>query len=484
MRKKCAITKAILFICCMLLLSSCLVSCESEPDGYTVVDGVYKNDDSTALVLVLGKHANAMEIPEDAYNQIEKMLDNAVYGGYICAVIVDSNPTKIELVEDKDFFAEDAKNVPTLNNRVKNRTTKIIKSLNELTAVADSEEVDLLAAIREAKNALSNNQAATAKNKKIVIVDTGISTTGDLNFCDMDFLYSKPNISEIIKRLKDYEGIGVLPDLSGIDVTFIGTADGLAEVAEPQKTTTTDRKFIRDLWSSVVTACNAKSVSFESAAGWSIPNEYTEDNGSSFKYVSVISFFHDKVIELPNIPAYDPNNPDQQPDLPTPPSVEIKLESQTVGFRPNASSYVNEQNARNILRPYAEELKEFFKYYPNEKIWIVGTSAAVTKGARDGYDLSFKRAETVKTTLVEEFGIPAENLLTLGVGCVFPWWVDEFPNGTFDTNVAQMNRAVFLLSNSDNSDYFKKLKVAFDNNELLPESMSRFESIYSQVEGN
>lgn len=460
------------FLICFALSFGLLASCDGS-------GGIYENDSSAAMVLILGKHANAMEIPNDTYDQIEGMLDDAVYGGYVCAIIVDSDPTKIELVENKDFFAEDAKNSTILNKRIETRKAEIIKALKELTAVADSEEADLLAAIREARNVLSSSRAENAKNKMIVIVDTGISTTGDLNFCDMDFLYNKPDIDEIVQQLKDYEGTGVLPDLTGVDVTFIGTADGLAEAAAPQEAKTTDKKFIKDLWERVVTSCGANSVSFKSAAGWSVPNLYTEDADSKFKYVSVVPFFHDKVIVIPEIPNYDPNNPDQQPNLPDPPSVEIKLESQTVGFAPDKALYINEQNARNILRPYAEELRAFFEYYPDEKVWIAGTSAAVVKNARSGYDLSSQRAEAVKNTLVTEFGIPADKLLTIGLGCVFPWWVDEFPNGDFDSTVAQANRAVFLLSSSDDTDYFQKLKSAYDNNELLPEAMSRFRELYN-----
>ena len=64
------------------------------------------------------------------------------------------------------------------------------------------------------------------------------------------------------------------------------------------------------------------------------------------------------------------------------------------------------------------------------------------------------------------------------MGCVFPWKVDEFSDGSFDTNVAQANRAVFLLSNSDSNDYFNKLKAAYDNNELLSETISQLKAIY------
>lgn len=474
MKKSNIILKALLLACFMFSFAFFLNSCGTS-------DGVLKNDNSTAMVVILGKHANAMKIPEDVYDQIENMLDNVVYGGYICAIISDASPTKIELVEDKNFFVEDAKNTSILEKRIEDRKTKIIKNLKELTVVADSEEVDLLAAFREAKNVLSSSWGSGAKNKMIVVVDTGISTTGDLNFCDMDFLYNKPEINEIVQQLKDYEGTGVLPDLTGVDITFIGTADGLAEVAVPQEVTTTDKIFIKDLWKNVITACGAENISFESAAGWSVPNEYTEDATSEFKYVSVVPFFHKKVIETSEIPSYDPSTSDQQPILPKPPVVEIKLESQKVGFKPNKAVYNDEQNAKSILHPYAEELKEFFKCFPEEKIWIVGTSAAVVKNDRSGYDLSFQRAETVKDTLVNEFGIPEDKLLTIGVGCVFPWRVDEFPNGNFDTSVAQKNRAVFLLSNSDSTDYFQKLKTAYDNNELLPESMSRFATIYNNL---
>ena len=479
MKKFIIIQKAYILICIIFLLSLFLVSCEEKIEGYTKENDIYINDNSTAMVLILGKHANAMEIPEDAYNQIEKMLDNTDYGGYVCAVIVDSNPTKVELVKDKNFFMEDAKNTHKLKNEINDRKTTIFESLKELTVVADSEEVDLLAAIREAKNALSNSQAKNAKNKEIVIIDTGISTIGDLNFRDLDFLYGKPNINEIVQQLEDYEGVGVLPDLTGVDVTFIGTDDGLAEVAEPQEATTADKKFIRELWTSVITACGANNIEFERAAGWSVPNVYTEDDETRFQFVSVIPFFHNNVINFEEIPVYNPDNSDQPPNLPDPPIVEIKLESQTVGFEPDTAAYISEENAKNILRPYADELKDFFKYYPDEKIWIVGTTAAVVKGSRDGYDLSFKRAEAVKNMLVNEYGIPSNKLFTIGVGCVFPWWVDEFTSGEFDTNVAQANRAVFLLSNSDSGDYFDKLKHAYDNNELLPETMSRFASIYN-----
>ena len=123
--------KAMMTVGISVFLSFLLMSCGEKVDGYTVKDGVYKNDNSTAMVLVLGKHANAMEVPEDAYKQIEKRLENAVYGGYICAIIVDADPTKIELVED-DFFVEDARNVTILKKRIETRKNTIINMIKEI----------------------------------------------------------------------------------------------------------------------------------------------------------------------------------------------------------------------------------------------------------------------------------------------------------------------------------------------------------------
>lgn len=461
----------------LLAVSMNLAACGGDvPEGYTTVDGVYQNEESTAIVVILGNHANAMAIPADAYNALEASLDNVVYGGYICAIVADGTPTKVEIIDDEKFFKEDAKNSVTLAKRIKDRKSTVIEKLKNLDASADSPEVDLLAAIREAKSVLSSNRVKDIKNKEIFIIDTGISTAGDLNFVNMDFLYGKPDVNDVISRLSSYEGVGVLPDLTGVAVTFCGTGDGLAEVADPQHTSTTDKRFIRDFWSKVVTACGTEQVKFETVAGWDTPNFYTEDSASQFPYVSVVTFYHEPVIDFSDLIKIDMSNPDTQPDLPAPPVVEIKLPSETIGFQPDGADYLNSESAKKVLYPYAEELKKFFGYYPDEKIWIVGTTAAVQKGSTGSIRLSLQRAETVKNTLIE-FGIPEKNLVTLGLGAKFPWAVNEHPNGTFDTVVAQANRAVWLLTAREDNDLFGELMAAYDSGSLLPEAASRISAL-------
>lgn len=478
MKKKDSFLKILLACGLLVAISAGITGCKGTPrEGYTMIDGFIKADNPAAMVVILGNHANAMAVPPDAYNVVEASLNKVVYGGYICAVIADATPTKIELVDDDDFFIENARNDTTLGTAIDKRKGQIMKTLENLDVCADSPEVDLLAAIREAKNALSNSRLDGISDKRIFIIDTGISTAGDLNFVDMDFTRGLPDIGDIVEQLQRYEGLGVLPDLAGITVTFVGTGDGLAEVAAPQIVSTVDKKFIKNLWTEVVRACGAADIRFETVAGWDTPNVYTEDADSKFPYVSVIIFVHKKVIDFSDLFKVDPNHPDDPPTLPDPPVVEIKLPSETVGFKPDYALYLNEQNAKNILRPFAEELKEFFQYFPDEKIWIIGTTSAVYPGASGSIQLSLERAELVRTTLVTEFDIPEKNLVTIGLGARFPWFVDEYPNGSYDTTIAQQNRAVWLITARENSDLFGQLKDAYGRGELLPEAADRFAAL-------
>lgn len=467
--------KSIVGCLIFLLASAFLVSCGNKIEGYSFVENTYKNDNPSAEVVILGNHANAMAVPQDAYNSMEEMFSSAVYGGYVCAVVADATPTKVDIEVGDNFFAEDAKNPTTLKERLATRSKELTENLKNAGLKADSAEVDLLAAIREASNVLANSKFKDLSDKRIIIVDTGISTAGELNFLDIDFLTASPEISDIITQLKEYEGTGVLPDLSGITVTFIGTGDGLAEPAEPQRLSITDKKYVRDLWKEVVLACGAEDVLFESAAGWDTPNIYTEDAESEFPYVSTVAFSHDKVINLPDPDLYKSNDPDSWPPLPEPPVFEIELSSQMIGFRPDSSALQNEQSASNILKPFAEELENFFELYPDKKAWVVGTTATIYKNGDGSVELSIERAEIVKRKLVEEFGIPEDRLVTIGLGARFPWAVDAWVNGSFDTVVAQENRAVWILS--DNSERFMDIQTAYDNEELLMETMIRLDSL-------
>lgn len=457
-----------------------LTACTGETiEGYTLSDDSYYVDDApVAMAIILGNHANAMAVPEDAYDYIEEQLDHVVYGGYVCAIVSDATPTKVDVV-DEDFFEQNARNPEILRKHISERKEQLIEAFRDEDLIADSPEVDLLAAIREAKSALSASRVNGIENKRIIIIDTGISTSGDLNFVDMDFINGQPEIGSLVKQLSSYEGAGILPDLSGISVTFLGTADGLAETGGPQKTSTADKMYLKDLWTSIVQACGAEEVNFEAAAGWSTPNVYTEDETSKFSYVSVISFNHKPVFDLSDLQPIDTNDPDAQPTMPGPP-IAVKLESERIGFKPDSAELLNEKSAANMLRPYAEDLKTYLSYFQDEKIWIVGTTATTQKGGEGSVTLSLQRADEVKRLLMD-LGISEDRLVTIGLGARFPWHVDEYPQGSFDTREAQANRAVWLLNSSPDNEEFTLLQAAYEKGMLLPETAERFGALISSI---
>lgn len=457
------------------LMCPYFTACDSLPDGYTVTENDFiTNDNSTAMVVLLGKHANAMEIPQDAYDQIEDMLDNVVYGGYVCAVIVDGDPDKIDLVEDNDFFEENARNSSKLNTILEKRKAEIVDSLENMPEVADDEEVDLLAAIREAANVLSGSVAANAVNKRIVIVDTGISTTGDLNLINADFSNNnKPDIeTDILPTLTERTGVNVLPDLSGIDVTFIGTVDGLAETASPQEMETTDKKYIKELWDKVINECKANSCEHKAAAGWDVVNDYTEDEDSKFKYVSPIMFTNPPIF----ITGSDYNSdPDSQPDGVNPPSIEINIPTEVIGFEPDSSEYKNDKSTENTLKSYTNPIIQYCKLNPNDTIWIAGTTAGEDQGDGKDQKIALERAEAVKKFLVK-LGVPEENLVTIALGCEFPWKTKEIEG---DNSTKEKNRTVVIFSETESPDadspnYYKQLKEAYAKGELMDDTMVRF----------
>lgn len=452
-----------------------LVACTSESDeveGYTYDKDKNLIDDSpVAMVIVMGKHANAMAIPDDAYYYIKESTDHVVYGGYACAIVVDSTPTKIELVEE-NFFEQNAHNPKKLKEFIEERKGKLIEKLKEVNA-ADSPEVDLLAAIREAASALSSTRANKIPNKQIVIIDTGICTSGDLSLIGKNLLNGFPDIEEIINQLRAYEGVGVLPDLTGITVIFIGTEDCLAEVASPQSVLVSDKRNIKNLWEAVVRACGADDVQFVSAAGWDTPNVYTEDDESKFPYVSCVAFHHENVIDFPDPVPYTPSNPDSPPDMPEPPSIEIEIPSSEIGFKPNEAIPQQEESFDEKIQSYEKDINKYLDIYPNEKILVVGTSATTKKDGEGSVDLSLRRAEAVKKKLVE-CGVPEDKLVTIGLGAKFPWAVDAFPNGSFETEIAQKNRAVWLLNISAENEKFNMIKSAYEEGTLLPAARERF----------
>lgn len=401
--------------------------------------------DPIAVSVVLGRHANANEFSEDCYERVQELIEQAVHGGYVSVVISDGSPKKLDITDDTGkavSFREDANNDVVRKRLVNQRSKAVMNFIKDSSNRAQKTENNLLSAIKEARASLNNKGAVDLSQKYILILDSGVATAGDLRFQELDFGQEKLPVKKIIKKLQS--GAGVLPDLTDIHIKFIG----LGDVAYPQDMDDTSKVNVRNLWKSVLKACGA-DVSNEDIliAGLgdetgvntgNKPNESIRDDGigGDFPAVTPIRFTR---LEMEFGNAADGGEVFKSGDgIPT----------DALGFKADTAEYIDPDAALYILKPYADGIKSYFENEPKEKIYLVGSVAITKEGDSGDFKLSKKRAERVKSTLVENFNIPKDRLVTIGIGGVAPWHVNEFVDGKFNGDLAANNRAVWILKES------------------------------------
>ncbi len=127
--------------------------------------------------------------------------------------------------------------------------------------------------------------------------------------------------------------------------------------------------------------------------------------------------------------------------------VPFELTETQVHFIGDAAIFVDRNAAIAALTPVAEIILA----HPEHPILLAGTTA--TLGAQEScVNLSNHRAAAVKELLVSEFGVPAEQLLTIGLGYEADPFVrgrDRDANGYFVETEAAKNRRVVVLDAAD-----------------------------------
>jgi hypothetical protein len=341
---------------------------------------------------------------------------------------------------------------------------------------ANDKQNDLLAALKVAQQSFT--AFGNVSERHLVILDTGINTSGDLDF---NKLSTNPNgtvslmefteggiagiFTEHIENLKNEPNR--LPNLTGVKVSF-----GLLPATEEQMLSSTggiSENIPRreNFWKAVLTACGVEEEdlfikSLEtpalSADGSSKYNVYSEDE-DGFPYVSQV-FWDDAVVEPKGLGSDSPPPP---PPINPPPVSNLH-------FKPDSGEYINDAEAKVALLNYlnGHEIVAYLEENPQEKVYIVGTQAKITLGGVYGNNsISSKRVETVKNSLIELIDLDGivDRIVIISLGDMpvessdsISWEKfnppkdihNEFPDGVnFDTVIAQNNRQVWILfSNS------------------------------------
>lgn len=358
-------------------------------------------DTPSSLGLVLGIHENFRAIPTETLSNY--IYDCAYSYGTCSTVIAEGKPSisSNHIIEKPSANINNAKRVQLADQN----STYILNEIASLKATTP--EVDTLKAISVASESL--NSLSSNCKKTMIIIDSGLSTTGLINFASTNVIDNSPDY--IVNQLMEMHA---LPSLQGINIKWIG----LGQTAGVQTELSSSYKYkLQELWNSILTASGA-SVEF---LGTPLPNV---EPSCELPSVTVVPVVEDCLtLEASNIPDA------------------VKFdEDSSVKFKGDQAVFIDQRAAKEELKPIAEYLISTKK-----KMYIVGMTA--THGdAAQRQQLSLERSEACKKVLVD-YGVSPSQLITVGLG--FQDNIlrvdDTDANGNLIESQAKTNRAVYFI---------------------------------------
>lgn len=277
--------------------------------------------------------------------------------------------------------------------------------------IADDPETDYLEALKLAVRSLSSLDGYDYKS--IIVIGTGLSTCGVLNFQN-NLLSAEPSV--IIKLLQDR---GEIPDFSGIDVYWAQ----LGDVALPQKNlTAAQQNKLQNIYRGIIEA-GGGTFTYNSTVANSVnenvdypkvtPIELPADTPIVFEQGTLQTAKDDKAFKEPKI-----------------------LNESQVEFVRDQAVYLYPDKAVKNISPIAEYLKD----HKSIQLLLIGSTAGDVTDER-ALSLSQERADAVKNTIIS-LGVDSSRIITVGMGSDDPWHIT---NAGFEGAAASSNRKVVLL---------------------------------------
>ncbi|MGH3920511.1 MAG: OmpA family protein [Pseudonocardiaceae bacterium] len=359
--------------------------------GLLLLTGCGDNRSSSApgaLAVIVGAHSNM--VAPSLLDTVQAEIETAAELGSPATVIVDDGspsaaaPLSLKTANDNPLYQQDQIN----------QLTNLIDQTR-----ADNPEVDLLAAISLAARSVTD----AVGPKTIVVIDSGLQTTGALRFQDQDGALLNANPDEVVELLRRTQQ---LPNLTGMRVIFTG----LGDTAAPQQPLPAPaRAVLVALWTKIVEAAGGKAEVKQAP----LPSTRTIDG---LPPVTIVPVAAKSIGPLPSITV---------------------LRDGTVGFVPDQAVFRDSAQARAVLADYAREITN------GRRALLTGTTASAgTSEYR--LRLSQERANAVRDLLVS-LGAPADRISTRGLGSDFPGYVpDHDPQGNLNPIPAAQNRQVII----------------------------------------
>ena len=371
--------------------------------------GCGKKEGPQALSILL-VHTSGREEP-DLTNELvtKKVYDTIRSGGNVSVINVDGEPSR---ALSRSFALDERYKGASQRRLNADASAAATAFLKECSAVvADDPEVDLLGGFELASHELTS--AVNCEKKTILIMDTGLSTAGDMDFRNQ-LIYAEPE--ELADLLEERSCI---PDLEGISVEWLMTG-----AAGEQAISNAQAEQIKAIWEAVILraggdfSCHEIGTGVKTAASAVLPS------------VSVVKLPQAAPIRFDAKTMEEDETAFQEPCI---------LTEEQVRFVPDSAAYLHPEEAEKTLAPIADYLRE----HPEVTLLLAGTIAGDSCGEK-GLRLSEDRALAVRDTLLK-LGADDAQLIVRGLGCSDPWHI--YGVGTSGSAAAQ-NRKVVLLDAS------------------------------------
>ena len=394
-----------MIVVCALTLAMVtgLTGCDSSNNEATA--------EKAAVCYVLANTANSQGL-----NLNSPMVQDTIYNtirnyGYISVVNADGVP---DVVLASSFDIDDkykSASAERLDMDARAKTTNLIAGMQSV--IATDPEVDYLAALTLALRTLSSLEEYDSKT--IVVIGTGLSTTGVLNFQN-NLISAEPGT--IVELLEEK---GEIPCFNGIMVYW----QQMGDVAAPQaQLSSAQRNKLQQIYGGIVEAgggtfvCNdiiANPVNEGTAYPAVTPVELPADIPISFNPETLNSEATENVLAEP-----------------------VVLTEEQITFIGDKAEYLYPEEAESVLKPIAD-----FLLSNDVTILLCGTTAGDGNSAYT-MELSQARAEAVKQSLVD-LGVDPSHIIAVGLGSTDPWHVYGIPTSD---KAASCNRKVVLLDAS------------------------------------
>lgn len=453
--------KFISFIGVIILVFG-LVSCgnksETASDTLTEANKLDGINYPISLVIIVGRHANAGKPTDDmikiAKDLIQKSYTDPIQeSGWgkdwnstadVSIIVCDGFPTSVKI--PAELLTISAPYEENVKDDIESNAEEIAQLLMSDDTKADDPEVDLLLALEQARILLNGKE----RNKYILVLDTGITTTGWFDMRKTNILDGEP--VDVVDRLPQEQ----LPDLSGITVIFEGVGNVPDDPTNGQTKLFIDnqeaKKALKAVWAELLkNRCNA--TLFGDEIGEATPGEdqpYTEGE-DGYPYVSTVAF----TVPLPPEPAVSPVP--SITEVVEPPSPIEEIFNAATFFKGDSTDPVDPVGADAILFDTAEKIRDFLsdERVADEKIYVIGSIANTRENLQvAASQCSEGRAEYVVNELKEllrNTGVDVNRIIPIDAGTtVFSWRnTNEFDsNGTWQDSLAQKNRVVAILSSN------------------------------------